>query len=210
VHHSALVSSELSGQSNRVGVYLDAESFANNIDSNEFDVTTSSGSWLGFYNRGWPQIAVDGSSENIIVNNVFKRLRNGGVYLYRNCGEGGTIRYGTPSHNIISKNRFELLEREIVGLASPTIYLGSRNYGKFENVFPYSHCNDDQEHGLDVGSARSNADYSQYNTVTNNVFTRKRIQGLLDTRVRVGTIIKVGNPRLDRFNEISNNQWVLH
>lgn len=207
---SSLLHSTLSGVSKRVGVYLDAESFENTIDNNEFNVHTDDGSWMGFYDRGWPQIAVDGSSGNQIANNVFKRLEQGGIYLYRNCGEGGTIRYGTPSHNNISHNRFELPDVTTTGRVSPTVYLGSRNYGRLENIFPGSHCNDDQRLGLNMGSARSNADFAQSNQVTFNVFTRKHLRDLIDTRVLIGDYIKVGNSRLDQFNNVENNRWVLH
>ncbi len=72
-------------------------------------------------------MAVDGSSWNTINNNRFASLRNGGIYLYRNCGEKGTIRITPPEHNTITNNSFYY--KKYTG-HKPAIYLGSRDYGR--------------------------------------------------------------------------------
>jgi len=210
VQRSSLKHSSLDGFSRRVGVYLDAETSEIHIDHNHFDVDTVDGSWWGFYDRGWPQIAIDGSSHNKITHNTFKQLDNGGVYLYRNCGEGGTIRYGTPSHNTISNNLFELPQSSFYQIPSPAVYLGSRNYGTLENIVPGSHCNEDQQHGLRAGSALSNADFASHNKVMFNKFVLSPAADLKQRQAQREAIIQVGNTRADKNNEVRGNQWFWH
>lgn len=207
VSHVVLRHSTIRGTSTRVGVYLDAETHHNRLQNNVFDVETTDGSWLGFYDRGWPQIALDGSSYNLIADNTFRHLANGGIYLYRNCGEGGTIRYGTPSHNVISGNRFEYAQEPRVSGLSPAVFLGSRNYGLLENVMPGSHCNDDQRGDVRAGSALSNADFAQFNRVVNNLFVHSS-QGFRKLKGSVTPVgIKIGSSKYDGNNIIENNHW---
>ena len=66
------------GSSASVALYLDAESARNTIENCTFDVRA-----------GREVLAVDGSADNTIVGNRFARAAYGGIYLYRNCGEGG-------------------------------------------------------------------------------------------------------------------------
>jgi len=210
VQRSSLSHSRLRGYSRRVGVYLDAESSGITLDHNHFDVETDDGSWWGFYDRGWPQIAIDGSSHNRISHNTFKSLLNGGIYLYRNCGEGGTIRYNTPSNNTIANNLFEFSTEIDDEQLAPAIYLGSRNYGIFENLFPGSHCNDDEEHGIEAGSAQSNADFAQYNQVISNQFSLPELAGSENRQESMSRVVRVGDDRRNKANEVRNNRWIWH
>jgi len=84
---------------NSVAVYLDAESYRNTLQGNSFHADHGAGSQREV-------LAVDGSSNNLIMSNHFSSLQYGGIYLYRNCGEGGTIRHSTPSNNSIINNVF--------------------------------------------------------------------------------------------------------
>lgn len=103
--------STVSGTSPSVGLYLDAESANNVIEGNTFDVATAR-----------EVVAVDGSARNTIRNNVIAYGYRGGIHLYRNCGEGGTIRHQTPSDNVITGNRFRAS-----GLLRPDpVMVGSR------------------------------------------------------------------------------------
>lgn len=206
VNHSMLQHSMISGISKRVAAYLDAESQAISLLGNVFDVQTTDGSFLGFYDRGWPQIAIDGSSQNIIKGNRFVDIKNGGIYLYRNCGEGGTIRYTTPSGNLIAHNRFER-KRDDRG-TSPAIYIGSRNYGWWENHLPGWHCNDDEVSGLNTGSAASNADFAQRNRIVDNLIQRSAEASVNQQWVGQGDQIRIGSQRHDRDNIIQGNQWI--
>lgn len=157
VHDVTLSDSTIQGESVSVGIYLDAESTRNHIIDNDIRVTTTRRE----------QIAIDGSSHNIIRNNTFGSLSNGGIYLYRNCGEGGTIRYSTPSHNLIQNNSFYYKDYlpwwEWLMGKEPAIYLGARNGNR-------NYCDDDE--GYDVGSSQSDLDYAHHNIIAQNkVFT---------------------------------------
>lgn len=128
-------------------IYLDAESAQNAIVGNVFETGARR-----------EVIAVDGSARNLISRNAFNRAARGGVYLYRNCGEGGTVRHQTPSGNIIENNRFDLK-----GLSSGAygVWLGSRNgRSSFR----------DADRGYDFGSSIDDRDFADQNRVLHNTF----------------------------------------
>jgi parallel beta-helix repeat protein len=211
VTHSKLINSEIKGESEKVGIYLDAESAYNMIENNDIHVKTDEDDWgkLPFVtNRGWPQMAIDGSSRNKIINNRFSELRNGGIYLYRNCGEGGTIRHTPPEHNTIINNVFHY---ENYNGDKPAIYLSSRDYG-FKERHP-GHC--DLDDGKPYGSSRSDKDFAKYNIIMQNQFYKrkifKHIGGL--TRLDDATLddmIKTKNKSLNSPNYVdyNNNEMV--
>lgn len=95
-----------------VNVYLDDMSFRNTFRNNIIHAATKSREVM----------ALDGSSENVIINNRFGVSNHGGIYLYRNCGEGGSRRLGTPSSNTIVNNVFFHHM-----FTSPSIHVASRN-----------------------------------------------------------------------------------
>lgn len=138
---------EFTGSSASVALYLDAESARNTIENCTFDVRA-----------GREVLAVDGSADNTIVGNRFARAAYGGIYLYRNCGEGGTVRHQTPRENRIERNFFNLS-----GLrpASYGVWLGSRQGRR-------SYCEEDA--GYDFGSSIDNRDFADDNTVADNLF----------------------------------------
>lgn len=90
-----LQGSTLNGRSGADAIYLDAESADNVIADNTIAVEL-----------GREAIAVDGSARNRITGNRIAMNGQGGVRLYRNCGEGGTVRHQTPSDNVITGNVF--------------------------------------------------------------------------------------------------------
>lgn len=167
VTDSALRDSNVKGRSERVAIYLDAESARIAIERNTIAVATPDAAVLGFYDRGWPQLAVDGSSANLIAGNRFTRLDQGGIFLYRNCGEGGTVRHSTPSDNRIVDNVF-VYARPPPPRADPAVHVGSRGYGLWESLVPGSHCDDDEDARPRLGSARSNGDHAARNLVAGN------------------------------------------
>jgi len=128
-------------------VYLDAESADNTIEGCLFDVRAAR-----------EVIAVDGSARNLIAGNRFERADFGGIYLYRNCGEGGTVRHQTPRDNRIERNAFNLS-----GLrpGSYGVWIGSRQGHR-------SYCEADA--GYDFGSSADNRDFADDNIVTGNIF----------------------------------------
>lgn len=135
-----------SGRSVGTVIYLCAESAGNMIEGNTFETKV-----------GREVIAVDGSANNRISGNTFKHSPFGGVYLYRNCGEGGTVRHQTPRNNRIENNTFAHCPR----WGSYAIWLGSRG-----GWSPYCW----QDSGHPFGSSADNRDFADGNTVLQNVF----------------------------------------
>ncbi|KQY13273.1 NosD domain-containing protein [Rhizobium sp. Root482] len=138
--------STIAGHSNGTALYLDAESARNTIIDNRFSVTTKSRE----------QIAVDGSAYNVISGNRFDDPVGGGIFLYRNCGEGGTIRHQAPQHNVISGNVFRY---RASFFSQPAVWLNSRNGARF-------YCFRDPDYPF--GSSASSLDFAKFNTVTGN------------------------------------------
>lgn len=150
-----LRNSHISGRSNAVAIYLDAESTQNTIENNI--INTISGREL---------MALDGSAHNIIRNNQFTLTKQGGIFLYRNCGEGGTIRHQTPSFNQITNNSFNGL----IDQKKPAIWLASRNGNS-------RYCAADD--GYPFGSSASNLDYAQDNLVSDNQFNGNSLNNMI-------------------------------
>lgn len=132
-----LSGSTLSGKSGSVAVYLDAESADNVITGNVFSVET-----------GREAVAIDGSARNTIRHNRFALGSRGGIHLYRNCGEGGTVRHQTPSDNVITDNSF----RSTGLFRSDPVKVGSRGgWGWTMNCaadagYPFGSSLDDDDH----------------------------------------------------------------
>ncbi|MBB4185227.1 parallel beta-helix repeat protein [Sinorhizobium terangae] len=157
VTNTALVNSRINGKSTSVAVYLDAESANNTISNNVFGITTEKREL----------IAVDGSANNRITNNTFQHAENGGIFLYRNCGEGGVIRHQKPQYNQITGNTFRFTSSF---LAQPAVWLNSRNGNR-------SYCFKDPAYPF--GSSASNLDFAQNNVVRNN-----RLEGGSESLIR--------------------------
>jgi len=194
VTYSQLINSEIKGRSDAVGFYLDAESYANTIKNNYIHVATKNHP-LEQWDR--PLVAIDGSSHNKIINNRFSNLSHGGIYLYRNCGEGGVVRHTTPSYNQIINNIFYY--NRYSG-DNPSVYFGSRDYGWFQETFGY--CEDDGVPDtiteIDFGSGASNKDHATHNVVMQNqIFKRS-----------VGDMIKTNNPAVNSPNYVDYNHTV--
>ena len=182
--------STVSATSNSLAIYLDAESWRHTIKHSSITVNTSR-----------ELIAVDGSSYNRIIDNYFAYTSDGGIYLYRNCGEApgdlpqspgnGSIRHSIPRNNVIINNRFS--NGDYDG-ENPNIFLGSRNGNR-------GYCDADlRADGTPYpwGSSASNLDYARYNVVMQNqIFHRS-----------VGDMIRVGRPASDIHNSIAHNESV--
>lgn len=148
--------SEFIGTTDSTVIYLDAESGYNTIYNNTFDV---SGNFTLRQFRIREVIAVDGSAHNTISGNKFKTAVGGGVYLYRNCGEGGTVRHQSPQHNLIENNDFNLSGLHINNYG---IWLGARNGNRF-------YCNADEGHKF--GSSVNDRDFANNNIIRDNKFS---------------------------------------
>ncbi len=130
---SRIINSKISGSSLSAVIYLDAESAQNHISSNVIYAGSA----------GREVIAVDGSANNVISSNKFMSIDNGGIFIYRNCGEGGTIRHQKPSNNIIQKNIFYSQNYEAINVGSRK---GSSIYCSFDAGYPYGSSADDADH----------------------------------------------------------------
>jgi parallel beta-helix repeat protein len=138
-------------------VYLDAESANNVLENCVFDVRAAR-----------EVIAVDGSARNLIAGNRFERADFGGIYLYRNCGEGGTVRHQTPRENRIENNIFNL---DGLRPVSYGIWLGSRQGRR-------NYCEADA--GYTFGSSADNRDFADDNIVTGNIFDPRSSRAVRD------------------------------
>ena len=168
-----LRNSTITGKSRSVAIYLDAESAANIIAGNTIDADV-----------GREAIAVDASAYNLIANNMIRTRspRPGGIFLYRNCGQGGTIRHQTPHSNAIVGNEF---------FVAPAIWVASRNGNR-------SYCWADS--GYPFGSSASNLDHAQNTLICGNHFAATDGREIL--KINDGPTRIEGNRVLDpSFNE---------
>lgn len=149
VTHVTLIGSEVTGISSSVGIYLDTESAHNVIQNNYIHVTT-----IGPKPR--EEMAVDGSAFNTIVGNRFSALDNGGIFLYRNCGEKGGVRHQPPSYNHIINNWFFYDEYDGDKAA---VQVGAREGDR-------DYCNDDA--GFPFGSSLYDGDLAHHNVIAQN------------------------------------------
>lgn len=156
-----LLNSIVNGTSSSVAVYLDAESAYNTFRNNRIDTRTSR-----------ELIAMDGSSHNIFMNNWLSSLNHGGVYLYRNCGEGGVARHATPTDNWIVNNVFYY---DRYSGYEPAIFLGARSGRK-------NYCNEDV--ASPYGSGRSNLDYASFNIIMQNQLYKRSPDEMIRTALR--------------------------
>jgi parallel beta-helix repeat protein len=152
-----LKNSELKGDS-KLNIYFDAETAFNVVTNNRIHATTDR-----------ELFALDGSSFNTITNNRFSSLNNGGIYLYRNCGEGGVVRVSTPSYNKIENNYFYY---EKYKGSDPAVWIGSRNTVKYDH-----YCGKDKN--VPYGSGASDWDYAQNNTVVDNQIVKRSVSDMI-------------------------------
>lgn len=152
VNHVELKQSNLHGASDSVAVYLDAESNYNEILDNTVEVDTA-----------YQLMSLDGSAHNKIENNYFILNDNGGIYLYRNCGEAGTVRHQEPSFNRIKANYFTYSNISENNSNNPAIYISANNGQQ-------SYCADDDEAQLNNTSSTDDNDNAASNTIKYNQF----------------------------------------
>jgi len=145
------------GWSASTTVYLDAESGGNRIEGCTFEVKS-----------GREVMAIDGSATNTITGNRFLQTSFGGIYLYRNCGEGRTVRHQTPQGNLIENNLFELKDLKP---GSYGVWIGSRQGRR-------RYCEDDA--GFPFGSSIDNRDFADHNTLSGNIFEPASDQAIRD------------------------------
>ncbi len=138
-------------------MYLDAESGYNVFRNNKFNAKSTR-----------EVIACDGSAYNLFEGNAFNIITKGGIYLYRNCGEKGTVRHQTPHHNTIRNNTFNLQNLVLESILE--IYYTEKNYGVWlgSRNGDRNYCGADADYNF--GSGADDRDFADNNIVINNVF----------------------------------------
>jgi len=137
---------EFAGRSVSTAVYRCAETAENIIENNTFAVETAR-----------EVIALDGSAHDRMVGHRCNALPYGGIYLYRNCGEGGTVRHQTPRENVIADNVFAAAPRR----GHYAVWMGS---GVGRSLF----CGEDA--GYSFSSSADDGDHADDNTVAGHIF----------------------------------------
>jgi len=139
--------SRITGWGVSTAIYLDCETAGHVIARNTLSMRAAR-----------EVIAVDGSADNLIEGNRFENVAYGGIFLYRNCGEAGTVRHQTPHGNVIRDNWFDT---RTLGAFQTVIHLGSRSGNR-------AYCGQDDGHPF--GSSLDDRDFADDNTVAGNVF----------------------------------------
>ena len=150
VTETTVADSTVEGKGDATGIYLDAESARNTIKDNR----------LSYQSTKRESLAIDGSAHNVIIGNTFTNSPLGGIFIYRNCGEGGVIRHLKPEYNMIERNTF-IYPENVHTKQRPAIWIGSR-----EGRQPF--CFSDPARPF--GSSLSPLDFAQHNSVKGNVF----------------------------------------
>jgi parallel beta-helix repeat protein len=153
--------SRITGWGASTAIYLDCETAGNRIAGNTLAMRAAR-----------EVIAVDGSADNVIEGNRFENITYGGIFLYRNCGEAGTVRHQTPHGNVIRDNWFDT---RTLGAFQTAIHLGSRNGGR-------TYCRQDDGHPF--GSSLDDRDFADDNTVIGNVFAPPTPRAIHDEGAR--------------------------
>ena len=185
VTNTILENSEINGESASIAVYLDAESSNNTIRNNY--IHTKSPREL---------IAIDASSHNTIINNRFSALNNGGIYLYRNCGEFHISRHTTPSFNTIVNNIFYYDKYKAY---NPAIYIASRNGKTRKGTTEYCGNDDDSQYGSGI----SDLDFARFNVVMQNQIYKRQVPEMIRVRNK-----PINSPNFIEHNETVNQQTV--
>lgn len=188
-----LINSVITGDATGVPIYLGPHSSGTVIKNNWFDIATT--------NHDREVIAIDGSDHNQIISNWFAgTLNHGGIYLFRNCGEKGTIRHTTPSYNQIVNNVFPYNKYDG---PNPAVYLGSRNGNPpgFEIGDWGSYCNDDE--GFPYGSSADDRDFATHNVVMQNEIFKRPVTDVVRSTNWVNNSMNL----IDRNRTVTQAAW---
>lgn len=185
-NNSKIINCKFKGKSSGPCLYLSAEGGNHTIKNNVFNSLPGGRREV---------LSVDGNSYNTIEDNEFKKCIWGGIFVYRNCGEKGTIRHQKPRHNKISKNKFDLTGMVPVRFSNGSGHQGSLIFIPYGIILgsrqgDSSYCDLDDDY--DLGSGKSDYDFARYNIVMDNKFK--------------GDWFKRHILNNDKFNVIANNE----
>ena len=201
VTFSTLKNSSLFHDAPGVALYIAPESGFNTIENNEFHNDSHN-------NR--ETVALDGTERNVIERNWFSGLRDGGVNLYRNCGEDGQIRYLGVWDNDIVDNIFYY--DNTIG-PEPAVWIGSKN-GDSGTAAPWGWQCDTVDDGKswDIGDVDAawdwDADWESSSTVDNDYARRNLVAYNRTCNRSTGGMFKVTNASFNWGNTIFSNAWI--
>jgi hypothetical protein len=193
---SRLVESKVVHDANGLALYISAESGFNTVDNNEFHANS--------HNKR-EVMALDSTEGNVVSRNWFSGLDYGGIYLYRNCGEKGQIRYTGVRRNIIRDNIFYYSWAMI---PDPAIHVGSNNGEDKKNwscdidagAPRWTAAEVDPSWGWDAdweASSTQDYDYARLNVIENNRFCDKD-----------ASLIHIRNPSFNWGNQLRDNRGI--
>jgi hypothetical protein len=162
VQDVSLLRSEVTGFTNEgVAIYLDAESRGTTVRDCVIDTA------------GWRElIAIDGSEDNRFLGNWLSSLHNGGIYLYRNCGERAFVRMTPAQHNEIIGNVFYY---DRYRGPNPAVFLGSDDGFSTHHHF----CHHDL--AFPFGTGVDDRDLTRHNAVMQNQIYRRSAAEMIHT-----------------------------
>ncbi|WP_299011752.1 hypothetical protein [uncultured Shewanella sp.] len=148
VNHVTLSHGNLHGLSDTVALSLDTETNFNTIKDNHIHVETKQ-----------HLMTLNGSANNTIKNNYFTLNDNGGIYLYRHCGQHNNLHGQTTHLNHIEANYFTL--KNISN--HPSIQMNAIDYQQ-------GYCNDQTPTSVTHTSTITQQDNAMVNTIIYNQF----------------------------------------
>jgi len=189
VHHFTIEDSEVLGGFLGITIHLPADGGWNVIKNNRITGQRKTNSLAWEYKGGKREvISIDSSEHNRIVNNHITDMTYGGIFLYRNCGERGSVRHRIPQYNQIINNVFD--HSSDPG-THPTVFVGSRDDLSIKYSFGFGvkrYCHEDEMPGRvryptnpvlqpwDTervrNSSLSNSDWAQNNVIAENQIIR--------------------------------------
>ncbi|MFN7979230.1 MAG: hypothetical protein U0P30_13930 [Vicinamibacterales bacterium] len=189
VNEFQLLNSTINGVTGGPNIYIDDLAFRNTIRNNRIEASNQPGG------KAREVLAIDSASENLIVDNFFSSLEDGGIYLYRNCGEDNSPRLGKPTDNVIINNVFFYDKYDG---DNPSVFVAQRNGRDTKKT-------DCPDNFFDL--ARSNA------VMQNQVFKLPVDDVTLPNPLggpplRRRGMIRVGHPEVNTPNFIEHNETV--
>ncbi|MBC8024683.1 MAG: right-handed parallel beta-helix repeat-containing protein [Steroidobacteraceae bacterium] len=198
VTETKLINSVIEGEAWGVPIYLAPHSSRTLLKNNQIrTVTTAPGL---FRTNERESISIDGSDHNQIISNWFGALNRGGMFVYRNCGENGSIRQTTPSYNHIINNVFYYNNYDG---PKPAVYLGSRNGNPpgFEIGRWGSYCDDDE--GYPYGSSADDRDFATHNVVMQNEIVKRPVADVIKSLDWVNNAMNL----VDGNQTVTKGKW---
>ena len=189
INHFQLLNSTINGTTGGPNIYFDDLSFRNTRRNNRIEASNQRDG------KAREVLALDGSSENLIVNNFFSSLEDGGIYLYRNCGEDNSPRIGRPTDNVIINNVFFYDKYDG---DNPSIFVAQRNGRDTKKT-------DCPPNFFDLARGNAVMQNQVFKLPVSDVTIRVPLTGAVITR---HGMIRVGHPEVNTPNFLDHNDTV--